>query len=39
MTGAHGLAYKPLDFTRKEKEHFARKAREEKEEEKFTRSE
>jgi hypothetical protein len=40
MTGAHGLAYKPLDFTRKEKELLARKAREEKEEkEKFTRSE
>lgn len=37
MTGAHGLAYKPLDFSQKERNEFARKEKERKEREDLAR--
>lgn len=39
MTGAHGLAFKPLDFTRKGREDFARKEKEREEKEELARKE
>jgi hypothetical protein len=37
MTGAHGLAYKPLDFSRRERDEFARKEKEREEREELAR--